>query len=141
MLCLVDSGSTINAANIEKHFPAYRRQVRQTRKSRGGDFATTACGKKLFNRGRCDVNGTADGEEFPVAFKDMQVEMPILSMRKIVKKSNRVCFENGGGHIRNKQTGRRIRFYEFEGVYFLKLKMHSPSSDTGQSDFHRPGTP
>ena len=141
VLCLVDSGSTINAANVEKHFPSYKQFVRETRKSKSGDFARTACGKKLFNRGRCDIRGSADGEEFPVAFKDMKVEMPILSVRKIVKKNNRVCFQDGGGYIRNQTSGRRIRFYEFEGVYFLKLRTDQPSSDTGQVDFHRPGTP
>ena len=85
--------------------------------------ATTACGKQLRNKGRVVIPAKVADKAFPVAFKDMEVEMPILSVRKMVKRCNVVRFADGGGTIRNSQTGRTIRLYEHEGVYFLKLKV------------------
>ena len=138
VLCLVDSGSTVNAAWIEKHFPSYKAHVKQTKKSKSGDFATTACGRKIFNKGRCKIQSSAQDHAFPIAFKDMEVELPILSVRKIVKNANRVSFHDGGGSIKNKHSRKTIRFYEHEGVYFLKLKVHGPDDDLQSLDFIRP---
>ena len=53
----------------------------------------------------------------------MEVELPILSVRKIVKRKYQATFDEGGGTIKSKETGRAIRLYEFEGVYFLKLQV------------------
>ena len=72
------------------------------------------------------VTGKVDGKYFPVAFKDMDVEMPILSMRKLVKRQNVVRFTEGGGTIKNKKTNKVIKFYEYEGVYFAKLAVDDP---------------
>ena len=121
VLCLVDSGSTVNAAWISKHFPQWAHIVRSTPASERGDSATTACGKQLVNKGRVQIKATAQGADFSVAFKDMETELPILSVRKIVKKNNDVRFRQDGGTIRNRTSGREVRFYQHEGVYFLKL--------------------
>ena len=134
VLCLVDSGSTINAAWIEKHFPSYAKLVQKTPASMRGDTATTAGGQKLVNKGRCSVHGMVDNHEFPIAFKDMETELPILSVRKMVKRNNEVKFKKDGGFIRNRDTGRLLKFHEHEGVYFLKLKVLDPSSINMFSD-------
>ena len=125
-LCLMDSGSTVNTAWIAKHFPAYARLVQSTPASRGGDYATTAGGQKLMNKGRCVVKATAGGEEFSPAFKDMETELPILSVRKIVRQNNDVQFGRRGGTIKNRRSGKSIEFYEYQGVDFLKLKVPNP---------------
>ena len=52
VLCLVDSGSTINAAWIEKHFAEYAHLIQKTSASMRGDTATTAGGQKMVNKGR-----------------------------------------------------------------------------------------
>lgn len=132
VLCFVDSGSTVNPAWISKHFPQFAHLVESTPASRRRDSATTACGKKLFNKGRCAVYGQADGQDFPVAFKDMEGEMPILSVRKMVKRNNDIDFWKGGGIIRNRTLGKTVRFHEFEGVYYLKLKLDELSGGHGE---------
>ena len=126
-LCLMDSGSTINAAWIEKHFPAYAKLVKPTAASEAGDFATTAGGQRLYNKGRCVVKATVDGQPLDVAFKDMETEVPILSVRKMVQKGNDVRFRQLGGTIKNHSTGKILKFYEHQGVYFIKLKISDPS--------------
>ena len=40
----------------------------------------------------------------PITFKSMDVELPILSVRKMVKRNNVVRFADGGGTIRNRTT-------------------------------------
>ena len=137
VLCLVDSGSTINAAWIEKHFPEYIGLIKQTRRSLNGDYATTAGGQKLYNKGTCDIGGTVEGMNFRAKFRDMEVEIPILSVRKIVKGNNDVSFTEDGGWIRNRQTGALMHFYEYEGVYFIKLRVDA-IADLG---FARPEHP
>ena len=98
-LCLVDSESTVNAARIEKHFPQYIKFIQQTLASKRGDSASTAGGQRLKNKGRCVVHGSVDGVEFPIPFKNMEVELTILSIRKMVRRRNDVRFTNGGGTI------------------------------------------
>ena len=115
--------------------------IQSTKASARGDYATTACGKTLYNRGKCIVKGTVDGDEFCVPFKDMDVELPILSVRKIVKRRNSVRFNQRGGTIKCLDTGRILKFYEHEGVYFIKLKVTDPAIDPQQLGFARPGTP
>ena len=138
VLCLVDSGATINAAWIAKHFPQYVMSVRQTPASERGDGgATTACGKHLRNKGRCVVSASAEGQPLAVAFRDMEVEMPILSVRKMVRRRNDVKFTDEGGTITHRESGRQLRFFEHEGVYFLKLKIRGPDNDMGQTGFAR----
>ena len=143
VLCLVDSGATISAASIDTQFPAYSHLVEETDASRRGSGATTASGQKLVNKGRCVVHGSAQGTDLNMAFKDMEIEVPILSVRKMVKKGNDVNFEKGGGTIVNRSTGRVLRFYEHDGVYFLKVKVTDPGTpfDSGhEQDFHRQGS-
>ena len=127
VLCLVDSGSTVNAAWISKHFPAYAALVQQTAASLQGDGATTACGRKLLNKGRCLIGATCQGSDFSVAFKDMETDLPILSVRKMIKMGSDVEFHDGGGSIRNRRTGQVLLFYEHEGVYFIKFKIKDPA--------------
>ena len=129
VLCLVDSGSTVNAAWISNDFPQWAHPVRSTPASERGDSATTACGQKLVNKGRVQIKATAQGAEFNVTFKDMETELPILSVRKMVKKNHDVRFRRDGGTIRHRATGREMLFYEHEGVYFLKLKISNPDLD------------
>jgi hypothetical protein len=129
VLCLVDSGSTVNAAWISKHFPQWAHLVKSTPASERGDCATTACGQQLVNKGRVQIKATAQGADFNVAFKDMETELPILSVRKMVKKNHDVRFRRDGGSIKNRTTGREVLFYAHEGVYFLKLKISNPDLD------------
>ena len=42
----------------------------------------------------------------------LPLEMPILSVRKIVRKGKCVTFRDGGGYIMNFKTGRKMRFVD-----------------------------
>ena len=117
--------------------------MEQTAASIQGDGATTACGRKLLNKGRCIVGATCQGSDFNVAFKDMETDLPILSVRKMIKAGSDVEFHDGGGSIRNRQTGLTLFFYEHEGVYFIKFKVKDPALldlvTSNHQRFQRPG--
>ena len=73
----------------------------------------------------------------------MEPEVPILSVRKIVKKGNDVNFQKGQGTIVHRTTGRTLRFNEHDGVYFLKIKVPDPGhldSLVHSQDFPRQGS-
>jgi hypothetical protein len=71
----------------------------------------------------------------------MKVSTPILSVRKLVKDGNDVYINNQGGYIVNLATGKRMKVFNFQGVYYLRMKVHSGARTSVQHrpDFHRPG--
>ena len=81
-----------------------------------------------------DVKASVQGQTHEIEFDDLPVECPIISVRKIVRKGNKVVFEERGGYILNKATRKRLIFTEKHGVYFIKIMVHPPDED-----FHRLG--
>ena len=122
---LVDSGSTLNAAWIKKHFAAYARFVVSSKQQIRGDVATTAGGHELKHKGRCKVNTMIDDHEMPIVFSNLKVDVPILSVRRMVKLGNDVILTETGGSITNKLTGQKLTFIEADGTYWIKLEIHN----------------
>ena len=81
-----------------------------------------------MSKGLCSIHGMVDGHEFSIASKDMETELPTLSVRKMVERNNEVKFKKHDGSIRNRDTSRVLKIHEREGVHFLKLKVLDPSS-------------
>ena len=78
VLCLVDSGSTINAAWVKKHFPQHVGNVKDTVKSMRGDHATKEGGGKLYDKGRVAIDCSADNLPFPVT-RTWKLSFPFLA--------------------------------------------------------------
>jgi hypothetical protein len=139
---LVDSGSAIHGINVEEDAPEYLEWVIESRGSRRGDTAVTACGGTIKDEGKVTIHGTADGVDISIPFKNMKVKMPICSVRKIVKQNNDVIFRDVGGVIRNRATGKEIKIVERDGVYFIKMLIKPPTGDKSideSASFHRRG--
>lgn len=144
MLALVDSGSTINAAWIAAHFPQYAKLIIASKAQALGESATTAGGHELRNEGRCRVEASVEGDDFPIAFQNMRVDVPILSVRKYVKGGWDFKFsEADGGSMTCRQNGKVFHFIEADGAFWVKLKVSPPSNiiERPSSGFTRPGTP
>jgi len=58
-------------------------------------------------------------------------------VRQLVKDKNKATFSLAGGHITSLVTGKKIRFFEHQGVYYLKMKIKPENAD---ASFVRPGT-
>ena len=85
--------------------------------------------RTLKNRGKCVISGVADGQKVSIPFQDMDVELPILSVRQSVKSGQRVSFFEGGGELKDTTTGKTIQIHEIEETYFMKLKVSPPSDE------------
>ena len=91
---------------------------------------------------RSNFNVELDGKSATIKLSELPVQCPILSVRKIVKRGNMVVFQDQGGYIVHKVTGRKINFVERDGVYIVRI--HFPECtikdvETNESGFSRPG--
>ena len=135
---MMDSGATMHAAWMQKHFPGH--VVRQSVGQKNGEFAHPANGERLYNEGEFEVSGECDGILMGLHFTNMQVDIPIASVRRFVASGNDVSFYEGGGCIQNRKSGATGKCLEMGGVYFLKLKLKQPTKVGAKSklDFARP---
>ena len=136
---MMDSGSGSNGAKCKNLFPRYK--VHGHSKDRPQQNCITACGTPLEHRGHCNLNVEIGGEDHILPMDDLDVDVPILSVRRIVRRGNLVKFRRGGGYIQNARTGRKLPFIERQGVYFIKVKVKdpSPADSIDKSVFSRPG--
>ena len=90
---------------------------------------------------RSRPTGSIDGVDVEIVWDHRKVSTPILSVRKLVRDGNEVHIDKRGGHIRNLATGKSMKVHNFQGVYYLRMKVTS-GTDNGsnhQPGFHRPG--
>ena len=148
MWVMVDSGAGVPGIDVGKHCPELRHKLRDAvRKKR----CVLADGSELMVDKEIDLLCKFGEHELPITYSQLPVSCPILSVRRIVRRGNRVMFTDDGGYIEHKVTGRRIDFVEREGVYFVKMKilglvedMPTPvcscqALDAPSPDFHRQG--
>ena len=56
----------------------------------------------------------------------MNVKCPISSVLRLAKDGNSIHIHEHGGEVVNNETGKRIRFFEQNGVYYMKIKLNKP---------------
>ena len=111
---LMDTGANVNAAKIRDHFPPYANYVTAVDSEGGEGCAECASGNVVKCRGKVRVNGTIAGQETSIPFRDMDIKMPISSMKKRVQGKNGFDdFILGEEAImRNRATGKVVRLYD-----------------------------
>ena len=125
ILAMVDSGSFLHAINAEADLPGHAIEAVEGKdKARS---AETACGAILKRLGIVRTAGLVDGETVNVKWNHMKVKTPILSVRQLVRDGHEVYINATGGWIKNLENGKIIHFFEFQGVYYLKMKIAQPS--------------
>ena len=122
---MVDSGAGVNGIDASKHCPALLHKLRDATKRRK---CITANGGEMVIDKEIDLDCEFGDHKMSIVFADLPVQCPILSVRRIIKKGNRVIFNDGGGFIEHTVTRRRINFIEREGVYFIKMNINSSPS-------------
>ena len=125
---LADTGASVSALKVQRDCPEYLNYVRATAGSRKGLGASSACGGRLAERGAVKVNMEIDGEVHKIKYRDMDVSMPIASIKQAMKTgNNEMVINRNGGTITNLITGKVIKLHERLGVYFFKAKILPPS--------------
>ena len=127
MLCLVDTGSSLHAADAEIHFPEYLKTVKPSSASRRGHAATSAGGHRLENLGKFTVNAVTDGQDVKVPFNHMKVKIPILSVREMMSKGSYMTLTEDGGKIVNQNIGRCVNFFVHDDLWYMKFKVKPPN--------------
>ena len=139
MIDLVDTGRFTHAIDADADLPDH--DVEECDPDAPGTSAETAGGGVLKKLGVVRTKGIIDGTEVEVAWDHMKVSTPILSVRKLVKDGNDVYINKQGGYIMHLATGKKMRIFNFQGVYYLRMKITSGkrTSPEHRPDFHRPG--
>ena len=139
MIALVDTGSFTHAVDADVEFPDH--EVVPCDPDAPGTAAEAADGGILKKLGTVRTTGVIDGVDVEVVWDHRKVSTPILSVRKLVKDGNDVYINKKGGFIKNMATGKVMKVYNFQGVYYLRMKVTSgkQSGPSNKSDFHRPG--
>ena len=135
---MVDSGSFEHAINAEVELPNHKLipPIEQDKQV----VAETACGGKLTKQGSVQVGCETDGSKVAIEFDSMRVKTPTLGVRQLVRDNNEVQFRRHGGFIQNLVSGKKINFFEYQGVCFMKLKIQPPNDQNNiHQDFHRLG--
>jgi hypothetical protein len=123
-LVMVDSGSFCHAIDAEVELPEH--ELIQLSKNEGKGDGESACGSIMRRLGKVKTQGSVEGVSLNVLWNSMKVKVPILSVRRLVRDCHSVRFRDDGGYIRNLTTGEKIPFFEFQGVYYLIMKIKPP---------------
>ena len=126
---LFDTGASCNAINVSRDCPEYTEKVRQTRNSMSGRGAESASGGSIPERGEVTVDMLVDGNPCQMTFKDMEVSMPISSGRACVGGGDTFAvIHKNGGSLKNITSGKEIKLYARQGVYFFKATILTPGT-------------
>ena len=130
---MMDSGANVDAANISRHFPEYINSIEAIDANAGAECAS---GNVVPCRGRARVQGSLDGQKTSIQFRDMDIKMPIASMRRRVHGPDGfdVFLTNGGAMMRHRESGKLVKLYDRGGVYFAKFKTHLPDLRSQQPE-------
>ena len=99
-----------------------------TRIVKNASDAESACGGIIKRHGTVRTTGSVDGMSLPVKWNAMDVKVPILSVRRLCHDHHHlyVAFNHSGGYLFNVRTKEQIPILEYQGVYYLKMKIDPP---------------
>ena len=81
-----------------------------------------------------------DGNDVAIQWNHMRVKCPILSVLRLTQDGNEVVIRSDGGDIINTKTGKKLKFFQHNGVYYIKIKVAQPDNSPSNSPlFHRRG--
>ena len=138
VMVMMDSGAGNHVCNPAIHFTNFRTHASAGSKS--GRVFQTADGTEIKNLGEKHVRlQTQEGQSSTITFQCADVDVPILSTRRLALAGHEIRYRHNGGVIIHLKTKHKTKFVVKDGVYFLKLKELEPPSNEAISTFHRPG--
>ena len=134
---VLDSGSVETMANASKTFPKH--PVSPSPGSPNGVKYVAADGGLMPNNEEITTTLQAEnGVKLEnMKWQDTELNMPIMSVRRLAKKGSRVEFHDTGGNV-YLPDGNVIPFYLIHGVYLIKLLI-TPPDGSDQPPFGGPG--
>ena len=120
---ILDSGSSIDAADFSKHFPGASLEKTE----HFGATYETATGEPFHNMGQFDLEWkTENGHQKNTRFNNAKVSIPIQSMDRWNAKGHRTTLDDADheSYTVHKDTGEVDPVINRAGVYFLKMFVH-----------------
>ncbi len=93
----------------------------------------TADGGRIPNLGEQKLTMRVEGRKIVTTFQVADVNKPILSVTKLTEDGNEVKFTRRGGTITDPQTGNKVSFKRFRGVYVLEAEIDTGMSTTARA--------
>ena len=91
-------------------------------------------GHQLSNKWKFTVSATAGGQQVEIPFNNMNVQLPILSVREVMGKESFVMIDDDTGIVSNKRIKPSINFIVRDGLWFMELNVRKPEgSQTSKS--------
>ena len=119
---LMDAGSAVHVADLEKHLPGVK--VRESAAQKCGVRYQCANGGEIPNKGEGLVRfKTEAGIEKTIVVQNAEVGMPIISTNKLAKEQNDIVYRADDGYILHLPTGQRTPFVARDGVYFVQMRI------------------
>ena len=133
---MMDSGAANHVCNPKLHFLQYLISDDKTKARR--DFVT-ATGQIIHNLGEKRVRvETERKSKCNIVFQCADVDIPVLSTRKLCQSGHEVTYRKNGGVILDRKSGQQTKFILRGGVYYVKLKVLRPGSPEKSMGFARP---
>ena len=105
--------------------------VRESVGPKQGQHYVSATGNRIPNLGEKVLEAaTEEGNHHRVTFQVTDVSRPLCAVSKVCQKGNRVIFDEHGGVVQNKATGRETYFGMQDGIYLLKMWMRNTEPST-----------
>ena len=139
ILAIFDTGSFTHAIDADVELPDH--EIEECDPNSPGSSAETAGGGVLKKLGTVHTTNVIDDTQVGITWDHMKVSTPILSVRKLVRDGNDVYINRQGGYIKNLKAGKVMKVHNFQGIYYLRMKVTSGQSMSvkPKPDFHRPG--
>ena len=122
----MDSGSMANVTPPS----IFSCTIQATEASKRKEVFRGADNSAILNLGCQAVSGKSDSAT-PVAisvdFEVANITRPLGSASKLVRKQNKVVFDEGDSYIENKSSGERVPLREENGLYFLDIWVEIPA--------------
>mgnify|MGYP002811270886 CR=1 FL=1 len=95
----------------------------------------------MSNTGQKEIKMLVGGKLRSMTFQATDVRKPLASVRRIVKKGNKVVFEEEESYILNKKTGERTKIDQEHSTYVIDVEYLIPYDDpdtSSKAGFTRP---
>ena len=130
---MMDSGAANHVCDPVKHFGVFKLHT-----DNPGRKFVTATGEVVENKGEKRVRvQTTEGSVCNITFQCADVDMAVLSTRKLCQSGHEVLYQENGGLIIDTKSGQTTRFVQRGGVYYVKLRVLRPSEAERAADFAR----
>ena len=132
----MDSGSMANVTPPS----IFSVMVQATEASKNKEVFHGADNTAIPNLGSQMASGKSDSDkpvDINIEFEVANISRPLGSVSKLLRKGNKIVFDEGNSYIKNKKSGEQISLREEGGLFFLDVWVEVPNDMVLNPSFAR----